>query len=234
MMKIVIIEDDPAITEYLGMAFKVNWPEVEFSSAGFGIEGIAKVQSEGPDLVILDLGLPDIDGFEVLKTLRKFPRMLIVILTARGDEKDIVKGLELGADDYVVKPFRQLELIARVRTLLRRQPGIPEQETLHCGRLTLDTAKNDVTTPAGARVELTRTESLILAQLIRNCGKVVEHAKLAEIIWGEDYPGSVNALRVYIGRLRRKLETDVANPTFIMSKAGQGYYVPTGGPPVRN
>jgi DNA-binding response OmpR family regulator len=231
MTKILMVEDDEAIIEYLRMAFKVNWPEVEFSSAGFGIEGIAKAQSEGPDLVILDLGLPDIDGFEVLKTLRKFPRMLIVILTARGDEKDIVKGLELGADDYVIKPFRQLELIARVRTLLRRQPGVPEQEVLHCGRLTLDTAKNDVAMPGGKQVELTRTESIILAQLIRNCGRVVEHSKLAEIIWGENYPGSVNALRVYIGRLRRKLEADVASPTFILSKAGQGYYVPTGGLP---
>jgi len=231
MAKILIIEDDSAIIEYLKMAFKVNWPEVEFTSAVFGTEGIAKAQSEGPDLVILDLGLPDIDGFEVLKTLRKFPRMLIVILTARADEKDIVKGLELGADEYVVKPFRQLELIARVRTLLRRQPGVPEQEVLHCGRLTLDTARNDVITPAAVRVELTRTESIILAQLIRNCGHVVEHSKLAEVIWGEDYPGSVNALRVYIGRLRRKLEGDISNPVFILSKAGQGYFVPSGGPP---
>jgi DNA-binding response OmpR family regulator len=231
MTKILIIEDDAAIIEYLKMAFKVNWPEVEFVSAGFGTEGIAKAQNESPDLVILDLGLPDIDGFEVLKTLRKFPRMLIVILTARSDEKDIVKGLELGADDYVVKPFRQLELIARVRTLLRRQPGVPEQEVLHCGRLILDTARNDVTKTDGTSVELTRTESIILAQLIRNCGRVVEHSKLAEIIWGEDYPGSVNALRVYIGRLRRKLEGDVSSPAFILSKAGQGYYVPVGGPP---
>ena len=231
MTKILIIEDDPAIVEYLRVAFKINWPEAEFISAGFGTEGIAKAQSEGPDLVILDLGLPDIDGFEVLKTLRKFPRMLIVILTSRGDEKDIVKGLELGADDYVVKPFRQLELIARVRTLLRRQPGVPEQEVLHCGKLTLDTAKNDVAIAAGQRIELTRTEGIILAQLIRNCGRVVEHSKLAEMIWGEDYPGSVNALRVYIGRLRRKLESDVASPSFILSKAGQGYYVPSGGPP---
>ncbi|PPD58724.1 response regulator transcription factor [Dehalogenimonas etheniformans] len=231
MSKILIIEDDQSIVEYLRTAFKVNWPETEFISVGFGTEGIATAQSEGPDLVILDLGLPDIDGFEVLKTLRKFPRMLIVILTARSDEKDIVKGLELGADDYVVKPFRQLELIARVRTLLRRQPGVPEQEVLRCGKLTLDTAKNDITTPSGGRIELTRTESIILAQLIRNCGRVVEHSKLAEIIWGEDYPGSVNALRVYIGRLRRKLEADAASPAFILSKAGQGYYIPAGGHP---
>ncbi|APV44533.1 two-component system, OmpR family, KDP operon response regulator KdpE [Dehalogenimonas formicexedens] len=231
MSKILIIEDDPAIVDYLRTAFQVNWPEIEFASAGFGIEGIARAQAESPDLVILDLGLPDIDGFEVLKTLRKFPRILIVILTARSDEKDIVKGLELGADDYVVKPFRQLELIARVRTLLRRQPGVPEQEVLHCGKLTLDTGRNDISTSSGSRIELTRTESIILAQLIRNCGRVVDHSKLAEIIWGEDYPGSVNALRVYIGRLRRKLETDAASPAFILSKAGQGYYVPAGGPP---
>ncbi|WP_394573181.1 helix-turn-helix domain-containing protein [Dehalogenimonas etheniformans] len=91
--------------------------------------------------------------------------------------------------------------------------------------------KNDITTPSGGRIELTRTESIILAQLIRNCGRVVEHSKLAEIIWGEDYPGSVNALRVYIGRLRRKLEADAASPAFILSKAGQGYYIPAGGHP---
>jgi two-component system KDP operon response regulator KdpE len=230
-MKILIIEDDPTIVDYLKVAFKVNWPEVEYTSARFGAEGLEKARDEFPDLVILDLGLPDMDGFEVLKGLRRFPRMLIIVLTARGDEKDIVKGLEWGADDYVVKPFRQLELIARVRTLLRRQPGTAEREILHCGKLTLDTARNDVTTPSGERVELTRTESLILGQLIRNCGRVVEHNKLAEIIWGEDYPGSVNALRVYIGRLRRKLEIDAASPAFILSKPGQGYYVPAGGPP---
>ena len=229
-MKILIIEDDPSIVDYLKLAFNINWPEVDFASARFGAEGLEKARTESPDLVILDLGLPDIDGFEVLKGLRQFPRMLIVVLTARGDEKDIVKGLEWGADDYVVKPFRQLELIARVRTLLRRQPGAVEQEILHCGRLTLDTARNDVTTPAGELVELTRTESLILGLLIRNCGRVVEHSKLAETIWGEDYPGSVNALRVYIGRLRRKLEADPGSPAFILSKPGQGYYVPTGGP----
>ncbi len=231
MTKILIIEDDPTIVDYLKLAFMVNWSEVEFSSARLGAEGLLKAKDEAPDLVILDLGLPDMDGFEVLKNLRHFPRMLIVVLTARSDERDIVKGLELGADDYVVKPFRQLELIARVKTLLRRQPGIPEPEILHCGKLTLDTARNDVTSPGGVRIELTRTESLILGQLIRDCGRVVEHSKLAEIIWGEDYPGSVNALRVYIGRLRRKLESDAGSPVFILSKAGQGYYVPAGGPP---
>ena len=231
MTRILIIEDDPTIVDYLKLAFRVNWPEVEFTSAHFGAEGLEKARDEAPDLVILDLGLPDMDGFDVLKAMRQFPRMLIVVLTARSDERDIVKGLEWGADDYVVKPFRQLELIARVKTLFRRQPGIPEPEILHCGKLTLDMARNDVTAKGGERIELTRTESLILGQLIRNCGRVVEHAKLAEIIWGEDYPGSVNALRVYIGRLRRKLEVDATSPAFILSKAGQGYYVPAGGPP---
>jgi DNA-binding response OmpR family regulator len=229
MIKILIIEDDAEIVEYLRLAFQVNIPEVEFISARLGATGLQKASEEMPDLVILDLGLPDIDGFEVLKALRKFQRMLIVVLTARGDERDIVKGLELGANDYVVKPFRQMELIARVRTLLRRQPGIPEREILHCGRLVLDTARNDVSMPDGRQVELTRTESLILARLIRDCGRVVEHSRLAEIIWGEDYPGSVNALRVYIGRLRRKLESDAASPSLIVSKPGHGYYIPAGG-----
>jgi len=230
-MKILFIEDDPSIVDYLKVAFRTNWPEVEFASARFGAEGLQKARDESPDLVILDLGLPDMDGFEVLKTIRKFPRLLIVILTARADERDIVKGLELGADDYVVKPFRQLELLARVRNLLRRQPGTIEAEVLHCGKLTFDTARNAVTMPSGDQVELTRTEGLILAQFIRKCGHVVEHGKLAEVIWGEDYPGSINALRVYIGRLRRKLEADPVKPRFVLAKPGQGYYVPAGGPP---
>ena len=224
-MKILVVEDDRAIVDYLELAFRVNMPEVELDTARFGAEGLSKAQSGAPDLIILDLGLPDTDGFDVLKELRKISQVLIVVLTARSDETDIVKGLEWGADDYVVKPFRQMELLARVRTLLRRQAVSSEPATLNCGTLTLDTARNIVTTCKGTAIDLTRTEGMILAQLMRYDGHVVEHGKLAEIIWGEDYPGSINALRVYIGRLRRKLEMDDDSSAVIKSKAGTGYLI---------
>ncbi|MDV2989929.1 MAG: response regulator transcription factor [Dehalogenimonas sp.] len=224
-MKVLIIEDDRTIVDYLELAFNMNMPEVELLTARFGEEGVALTQRESPDVVILDLGLPDKDGFDVLKELRMFSQVLIIVLTARGDEKDIVKGLEWGADDYVVKPFRQLELLARVRTLLRRQAAASEPAIINYGGFTLDTARNHLDTGDGEPIELTRTEGLIMALLMRNKGKVVAHEKLSEIIWGENYPGSINALRVYIGRLRRKLETGRNSRPVIQSKPGMGYHI---------
>ncbi|MGI2335557.1 MAG: response regulator transcription factor [Dehalogenimonas sp.] len=224
-MKVLIIEDDRTIVDYLELAFNMNMPEVELLTARFGEEGVALTQSESPDLVILDLGLPDKDGFDVLKELRKFSQVLIIVLTARGDERDIVKGLEWGADDYVVKPFRQMELLARVRTLLRRQAAANEPGVISFGGFSLDTARNHLDTGEAESIELTRTEGLIMAFLMRNKGKVVAHDKLSEIIWGENYAGSINALRVYIGRLRRKLETSQNSGSRIQSQPGLGYYL---------
>lgn len=225
-MKILIIEDDRTIIDYLELAFNMNMPEAELIIARFGEEGMALTQNESPDIVVLDLGLPDRDGFDVLREIRKISQVLIVVLTARGDEQDIVKGLEWGADDYVVKPFRQMELLARIRTLLRRQSVSSGPVMLHFGPLRLDTGKNLLFSNNGEdNIELTRTEGLILAQLMRNKGRIVDHKTLAEVIWGEDYPGSINALRVYIGRLRQKLNENKLNPVSIMSKPGLGYYI---------
>ena len=224
-MKVLIIEDDRTIVDYLELAFNMNMPEAELITARFGKEGIAAAQKENPEIVILDLGLPDIDGFEVLKNIRQSSQVLIVVLTARGEEHDIVKGLEWGADDYVVKPFRQLELLARVRTLLRRQSAASEPPVISFGGFTLDTARNVLKCSDTGELEMTRTEGLILSQLMRHKGKVVGHDKLSEVIWGENYPGSINALRVYIGRLRRKLESAEPTCPAIMSKPGLGYYL---------
>ncbi|ADJ26186.1 two component transcriptional regulator, winged helix family [Dehalogenimonas lykanthroporepellens BL-DC-9] len=224
-MKVLIIEDDRTIVDYLELAFNMNMPDAELFTARFGKEGVSLAQAENPEVVILDLGLPDMDGFEVLKSIRQSSQVLIMVLTARGDEQDIVKGLEWGADDYVVKPFRQMELLARVRTLLRRQAAASEPPVISFSGFTLDTARNVLQCADNGELELTRTEGLIMSQLMRNKGNVVSHDRLAEIIWGENYPGAVNALRVYIGRLRRKLEESKTPCPAIMSKPGLGYYL---------
>jgi DNA-binding response OmpR family regulator len=124
-MKILIIEDDRAIVELISLSFQVGWPEAELISSHLGKEGIELVESRCPDIVILDLGLPDISGFEVLRGLRRFTAVPIVILTVRSEEADVVKALEWGADEYIIKPFRQLELLARIKSLMRRQYLVP-------------------------------------------------------------------------------------------------------------
>ena len=219
-----MIEDDQEIVEFVSLAFKVGSPEVELLSTNIGEEGIELVEKESPDIVILDLGLPDIDGFEVLKQIRLFSTVPIIILTVRGEEPDIVRGLEWGADEYVVKPFGQMELLARVKTLLKRQHPTTEEPPFYHGPICFYPSTGQLIM-AGEDVSLTRTESLILQHLIRNTGRVVTHSSLAETLWGEDYPGSIDAIRVYIRRLRGKLETDPGRPQLILTKAGIGYSI---------
>ena len=223
-MKALIIEDDREIVEFVSLAFKVGWPEVELLSTHSGGEGIELVEGESPDIVILDLGLPDIDGFEILKQIRLFSTVPIIILTVRGEEADIVRGLEWGADEYVVKPFGQMELLARVKTLIRRQRSSEKEPPLVYGPLSFYPSTGQLA-GAGEDISLTRTENLILHQLMKNAGRVVTHSSLAETLWGEDYPGSTDALRVYINRLRAKLETDPSRPQLILTKAGVGYFI---------
>ncbi len=223
-MKALMIEDDQEIVEFVSLAFKVGSPEVELLSTNIGEEGIELVEKESPDIVILDLGLPDIDGFEVLKQIRLFSTVPIIILTVRGEEPDIVRGLEWGADEYVVKPFGQMELLARVKTLLKRQHSTTEEPPFYHGPICFYPSTGQLIM-AGEDVSLTRTESLILQHLIRNTGRVVTHSSLAETLWGEDYPGSTDAIRVYIRRLRGKLETDPGRPQLILTKAGVGYSI---------
>ena len=220
-MKILIIEDDREIVEAISLAFRIRWPEATLVSTHLGGKGVDMVETEAPDLIILDLGLPDISGFDVLKQVRLFSSTPVLILTVRADEVDIVKGLELGADDYVVKPFKQLELLARVKALLRRAPGI-EDLPLVCGPLRYDSStfqffRNEI------EIKLTRTESQILQHLMTQAGHVVTYSNLAEAVWGEDYPGATDSLKVYIRRLREKIEDDASNPQLILTKASIGY-----------
>ena len=221
-MKVLIIEDDPEIIEVISLVFEIRWPGVKVVSTHLGKRGMELVESESPDIVILDLGLPDISGFDVLKGVRAFSDLPVLVLTVRGEEADIVKGLEWGADDYMVKPFRQLELLARVRALTRRASHEDGGTPLVYGKLTFNPALKQLF--FGEReIMLTRTEGNILHHLMRTAGKVVPYDQLAEAVWGEDYPDATNSLRVYIRRLREKVEADPSNPEIILNMASVGY-----------
>jgi two-component system KDP operon response regulator KdpE len=221
-MKVLIVEDDHEIVEIISLAFEIRWPEAELVSTHLGEQGVEMVESENPNVVILDLGLPDISGFDVLKEVRTFSTVPILILTVRGEETDIVKGLEWGADDYMIKPFRQLELLSRIKALTRRAGTADSEAPLVCGNLHF----NPLTLQLFNReeeVRLTRTEANILNKLMSNAGQVVMYSNIAESVWGEDYPDAVDSLRVYIRRLREKIEEDPDNPKIILTKTGVGY-----------
>jgi len=222
-MKVLIVEDDKEIVDAITLAFQIRWPEAKVVSTRLGRKGVELVESENPDIVILDLGLPDISGFEVLNQTRLFSHVPIIILTVRSDESDVVKGLEWGADDYILKPFRQLELLARVKALIRRQSP-NEEEELVSGPLHLDATSGQLHCE-GKEIALTITESRILAHLMRNVGHVVTHSSLAEAVWGNDYPGAADSLKVHIRRLREKIESNPSQPKYILTKAGVGYFL---------
>ena len=220
-MKVLIIEDDSEIIEIISLAFKLCLPQAKLISSRLGEEGLIMVEKQSPDIVLLDLGLPDTSGFEVLKQIRLFSDVPVVILTVRGSETDIVKGLQYGADDYIVKPFRQMEMLARIQSIIRRQHPA-EEKTIEVGSIHLD--PNLRRCYYGSKeISLTRTECLILSRMLYNVGHVVSHSSLAETIWGDEYPGAAHNIRVYIQRLREKLEDNPEEPELIKTKVGLGY-----------
>ncbi len=222
-MKVLLIEDDREIIDAISLAFQIRWPEAALISTRLGQKGAELVESESPDIVILDLGLPDINGFDVLRQIRLFSQVPTIILTVRSDEADIVKGLEWGADDYITKPFRQLEFLARVKALIRRQAG-GEAESIVFGPLRLDPTTGQLSY-SGKEIALTVTESQIMAHLMKNGGHAVTHASLAEAVWGDDYPGAADSLKVHIRRLREKVEDNPSNPRLILTRTGIGYFM---------
>lgn len=224
-MKVLIIEDSLEIVEAVRLIFELRWPEAKVIATTEGNKGITLTETESPDLIILDLGLPDIDGFKVLKEIRNFSDIPVVILTVRGEEIDKVRGLELGADDYIVKPFSHMELLARVKAILRRS-HIPElkasEAPLVTPKLSIDFATRTITRNSKL-IKLTPTEFNLLQYLVRNEGKVLSHRSLLEKVWGEEYTDATDYLKVYIQRLREKLEDDPANPKILLSERGVGY-----------
>ncbi|MDP2918675.1 MAG: response regulator transcription factor [Dehalococcoidia bacterium] len=222
-MKVLIVEDNPEITTAIGVAMQIRWPDAQIVTTHLGERGVEMVETEKPDIVILDLSLPDISGYEVLKRVRLFSLVPVLILTVRSDEDDIVKGLEYGADDYMVKPFRKLELLSRVQALLRRYASSQEnEEPIVCGPMSLN-PQNGQLVYKGNEIKLTNTERRILQHLMRNYGHVVTYSSLAEAVWGGDYPDAANSLKVYIRRLREKIEDAPGAPKLILTTSGIGY-----------
>jgi len=223
-MKILIIEDNKETVETINLALKIRWPEARLISTGLGKKGVELVEIESPDVVLLDLGLPDVTGFEVLKEMRSFSKVPIIIATVRADESDIVMGLELGADDYIVKPFGQLELLSRINALVRRQQYVVDEEPIVCGELRFGPSMSNLSYQ-GKKIRLTNTEGIILYTLMKNAGTILSYVSLAESIWGDYYPGADDNLRVYIRHLREKIESDPHSPNIILTKIGLGYYI---------
>jgi two-component system response regulator VicR len=224
LWKVLIIEDDQEIVDFVKLAAEMDWPEARLISTKSGEEGVGLVESEAPDVVILDLNLPDMDGLEVLKEIRRFSPIPVVVLTVRAEENDIIRGLELGADDYMAKPFKQRELLARLRTQLRKHVAPDEEAPIVCGPLRFDPTTSQLVY-GRKEISLTIIEGRIVEHLMRNIGHVVTHSRLAEALWNEDYPGAVETLRVYIRRLREKVEDVPGNPKVILTKPGIGYFM---------
>jgi two-component system KDP operon response regulator KdpE len=221
-LKVVVIEDDPQIVENIKAIFQMGWPEARLTSARQGEEGVNKVIDTSPNLVILDLGLPDIGGIEVLKRIRKHSNVPVMILTIRSEENDVVRGLAAGADDYVLKPFRQFELLARARAITRRTYISEEDLAISYGGLRFGEAINEIYY-GDSKISITPTEGRIIHCLMENGGKVVSYKKLANRVWGEDYPGIQDSLKVHVKHLRKKLENNLINPKLITNKPGIGY-----------
>ncbi len=224
-MKLLLVDDDAEIRSSVRLGFELQWRDVEFVEAGSGAEGLRLVEEEQPDLVLLDIGLPDVDGYGVLREIRRFSAVPVIMLTARDEPIDKVRGLEAGADDYVAKPFDHLELMARVRAVLRRldlKAPSARGVAYRRGEVEIDTDAHEARV-GGRRVPLTATEWRILELLVANAGWVVPHERLTARVWGRDEPGDLESLRVFVRRLRAKLGDEASAPRYIETVRGLGY-----------
>jgi two-component system KDP operon response regulator KdpE len=221
-LTILIIEDEPPLRKFLRAILETHDYGVIVTSSGE--EGLRKAATEQPDLVILDLGLPDMDGVVVTQRLREWTTMPIIVVSARGKEQDKVIALDAGADDYLTKPFGVAELLARVRVAVRRiavakNTGEP---VFVVGNLSIDLGSRQVTA-AGNAVHLTRNEFRLLAVLAKNAGKVLTHRQLLQEVWGPESQQETHYLRVYMNQLRQKLESDPTQPAYLLTEPGVGY-----------
>jgi two-component system KDP operon response regulator KdpE len=219
---IVIIEDEPQIRRFVRTALEVEQYTVVESETG--ARGLVEVGTRRPDLVIVDLGLPDMDGIEVIRDIRTWSNLPVLILSARATETDKVKALDIGADDYLTKPFGVPELLARVRALLRRSVRTHSEESsiVHFGKVEINLVQRLVTR-GGKNIHLTTIEYRLLAQLVANSGRVLTHRSLLCDVWGPSQSDNTHYLRVYMSNLRRKLEDDPNVPRYILTESGVGY-----------
>ena len=221
-LKILVIEDDKYISGFLVMSLKKESYEVIVAETA--AEGMFLFSSHHPDIVLLDLGLPDRDGVDVISDIRGFSSAPILVVSARGQEKEKIEALEAGADDYITKPFHMGELMARIRVAERKINNVVEEvsSVFTCDWLSVDYAKRRVSVD-GADIHMTSTEYKLLTLLIANKGRVLTHNYLLRQIWGYEEPGDTRTVRVFMANLRRKIEHDTANPRFIFTEIGVGY-----------
>jgi two-component system KDP operon response regulator KdpE len=220
---VVLVEDELQIRRFLratlaGQGYRLF-------EATTGADGLVEVASRQPDVVIVDLGLPDMDGLEVIRRLREWSAVPVIVLSARGQERDKVTALDAGADDYVSKPFSAGELLARIRVALRHSVGAShegEEAAFRVGDLQVDLLRRHVTV-RGAEVKLTPIEYKLLATLVRHAGKVVTHQQLLREVWGPGHDEQSHYVRVYMAHLRHKVESEPARPRYLLTEPGVGY-----------
>jgi two-component system KDP operon response regulator KdpE len=223
-MKLLVVDDDARIREALEIGVRLQWEDAEVLTAADGVAGLDQFFDHEPDVVLLDVTMPRMNGFEVLKAIRRVSDVPVIMLTARGDDIDQVRGLELGADDYVAKPFSHLALMARIKAALRRAElptpvnALPDFEA---GELTIH-FQNQQVAVAGEPVRLTPVEYRLLYHLVRNAGHLLPHEALLDRVWGNDHEAGPEYLKVFISRLRSKLRRP-GGPDYIETERGRGY-----------
>lgn len=224
-MKILVVDDEKVLVK--GIKFNLEHEGYDVDGCYDGEEGVRLAREHEYDLIILDLMMPKIDGLEACRRIREFSGVPIIMLTARSSDNDKLIGFEYGADDYLTKPFNIMELKARVRAILRRvssQNAVAEKnEQLEAGHIVLNSAQRTVTV-SGRHTELTAKEFDLVELLMRNPGRVYSRENLLNIVWGFEFPGDIRTVDVHVRRLREKLELDSANPQYVLTKWGVGYY----------
>lgn len=224
-MKFLIIDDDKAIVEAVMIGLQFQWQDAEVFSAADGEQGLHLFAELSPDVTLLDVNMPRMSGFEVIQRIREVSDAPVLMLTARGDEMSKVRGLELGADDYLVKPFSHLELFARIKAILRRAElpaPVSAAPSFISGDLTINFDSREVTVK-GEAVKLTPTEYKLLYQLVRNAGRTLPFDTLLSKVWGDEYRGDLDYLKTYVSRLRKKLGDDSESPRYILTERSVGY-----------
>jgi two-component system, OmpR family, KDP operon response regulator KdpE len=220
MTRVLVVDDEPQILRALATNLRARDYDVELAQSGE--TALAVAARKHPDVVVLDLGLPGIDGVEVIRGLRGWTNVPIIVLSVREAESDKVAALDAGADDYVTKPFGMDELLARLRAALRRRSTADEEPVVETDDFTVDLSAKRVTTADG-EVRLTPTEWHVVETLVRNAGKLVTQRQLLQEVWGPQYEKETNYLRVYIAQIRRKLEPNPARPRYFITEARMGY-----------
>src|SRR6185295_15529786 len=221
--RILVVDDEPRMIGFIRMNLELEGYQV--IEAHDGLEALEAVRTQLPDAILLDVMMPELDGFETLRMLREFSTIPVIMLTAKGEEDDKVRGLELGADDYVTKPFGPRELSSRVKAVLRRAEmhNTPERAILkEDDRLSVDFNRREVIVN-GEHIKLRPTEYRLLYHLIENAGWTVPHEQLLAKVWGYEYRDETHYVRLYVNYLREKIEEDPANPKYILTERGVGY-----------